>query len=345
MRHDALLTVACLLLPLASAAAQQAPPSTALPPEETHLIAFGSSDTPARLFLRHQRPASQPAGRPRSPVLFIHGASFPSGLAAAFRFDGVSWMTDLASRGFDVWALDFIGYGGSDRHPGMRDSAHAHPPLGRVPDAVPQVEVAIAFINRHSRGSRVSLVAHSWGTMVAGRYAEEHPGHVDRLVLFGPHGQRAGAPSTTPRPAHTRVTVDEQHRRFTGYVPAGSPPVLDARHFLAWGEAYLASDVMSGSRTPPSVLVPGGPGADIGDAWSGRLPYDPARITAPVLIVRGEWDTVTRDADARWLLEALKASPLKQDVTIPRGTHVMHLEASRAQLYAQTAAFLDPPAS
>lgn len=104
--------------------------------------------------------------------------------------------------------------------------------------------------------------------------------------------------------------------------------------------AYLASDPSSGSRDPASVLVPNGPSADIDDAWSGHLPYDPARITAPTLIVRGAWETVTTDADARWLYDALRSAPLKRDVKIDRGTHVMHLEASRRQLYREVAAFL-----
>lgn len=56
------------------------------------------------------------------------------------------------------------------------------------------------------------------------------------------------------------------------------------------------------------------PGAVICAACGGRLPYDSAGITAPTLIIRGEWDTVTGNADARWLYEALSRAPLKCDV-------------------------------
>src|SRR5690242_11971790 len=80
--------------------------------------------------------------------------------------------------------------------------------------------------------------------------------------------------------------------------------------------------------------------ADFVAAESGYLPYDPARITAPVLIVRGEWGDVTTDAGARWLFDALTRAPLKRDVKIARGTHVMHLERARRQLYADVRAFL-----
>ena len=34
------------------------------------------------------------------------------------------------------------------------------------------------------------------------------------------------------------------------------------------------------------------------------------------------------DADGAWLFDALKNSPIKRDVKISRGTHLMHLETA-----------------
>lgn len=330
-------------VPALNANAQPSSPRTAtaasvLPPSETFRVV--ADPRGLRVLLRHQAPPGPRAVHRAVPVLFIHGASFPSALAAAFRFDGTSWMDDLAARGYDVWALDFLGYGGADRYPEMREPPDAHPPLGRAPEAARQIAVAVDFILRRTHDRRVSLVAHSWGTIPAGRYAGEHPERVARLVQFGPVARRDGPPDTSATPAYWYVTQEAQRARFARYVPAGADPVFDPRHFAVWGPAYLASDSTSRARTPASVAVPNGPGADIAEAWSGRLPYEPARITAPVLIVRGEWDTVTRDADAHWLYDALTRAPLKRDVKVSRGTHVMHLEASRFQLYAEVAAFL-----
>jgi pimeloyl-ACP methyl ester carboxylesterase len=306
--------------------------------DETFRIPVDS--TGLRVLVRHVRPTRRGPGTGRAPVLFVHGSSFPSALAAAFRFDGASWMDDLAARGFDVWALDFLGYGGSDRYPEMRDPPTAHPPLGRAPLAARQIAAAAAFIRTHARAARVSIVAHSWGTIPAGLYAGDHPDLVERLVQFGPVARREGPPDTSAVPAYDFVTEQAQRTRFDGYVPRGEPKVLDPRHFAIWGPAYMATDPASGTRSPASVEIPSGPGADIDAAWGGRLPYDPARITAPVLIVRGEWDTVTRDADAKWLYDALSHAALKRDVKIDHATHVMHLEAGRRQLYAEVAAFL-----
>ncbi len=49
------------------------------------------------------------------PVLYIHGATFPSALSAGFDFGGGqwprSWLDDWNARGFDAWAFDFAGFG------------------------------------------------------------------------------------------------------------------------------------------------------------------------------------------------------------------------------------------
>ena len=63
-------------------------------------------------------------------------------------------------------------------------------------------------------------------------------------------------------------------------------------------------------------------------------------VRAPVSIVRGEWDGMCTEDDAKWLFNALKSSPIRRIVTVSRGTHLMHLEESRYALYRETEAFL-----
>jgi branched-chain amino acid transport system substrate-binding protein len=332
-RSHSRIVLSCL-----AAIALLAPRSALAQSEEHFRVPVGG--TGLRVFLRHRGATSRGVGSARAPVLFVHGSSFPSALAAAFRFDGTSWMDDLARQGFDVWALDFLGYGESDRYPEMSEPPFAHQPLGRASDAERQIEAAVNFIISRRRVPRVSIIAHSWGTIAAGSYAGRHADRVERLVQFGPVAQRQGVADTTRQPAHVPVTEDEQRERFYGYVPKGEDPVFDPRQFAEWGPAYLASDSTSRTRIPRSVEVPNGPTADIIDAWSGHLPYDPSAIAAPVLLIRGEWDKVTRDADASWLYDAMTHARLKRDVKISRGTHVMHLEASRRQLYREVSSFL-----
>ncbi len=82
------------------------------------------------------------------------------------------------------------------------------------------------------------------------------------------------------------------------------------------------------------MKVPSGPLADIMAAWHGRLAYDPRGIPAPVEIVRGEWDTLVTDCDARRLVDAFSRSPMRRDVKIGRATHLMHLDSNRHALHA-----------
>lgn len=273
-----------------------------------------------------------------SPVLYVHGATFPSALSVAYRFDRRSWMDDLAAQGHDAWAFDFLGYGGSDRYPEMSGPQEGAP-VGRAEEAAAQ----IARVARHIAGvtghAAISIVAHSWGTIAAGLYAARHRERVKSLVLFGPIAQREGSPSAAPSLCWRAVSVAQQLARFVEDVPKDHPPVLIEPELAQWGPAYLATDEDAGTRDPAAVRIPFGPAADIGEAWAGRLAYRPQDIRVPVLVVRGEWDSVSGDADAGWLLSRI-GHPLKHDAKLPKGTHLMHLEHSREALFAATNRFL-----
>ena len=83
-----------------------------LDPRERHFRIPGPIDG-LQLFLRHL-----PAATPKriGIVLYVHGATFPSALSIAHRFDGRSWRDELCAAGFDTWGLDFHGYGASDSY-------------------------------------------------------------------------------------------------------------------------------------------------------------------------------------------------------------------------------------
>lgn len=287
------------------------------------------------LFLRHL-PPKEPQGR---VALYVHGGSFPSALSIAHRFDGCSWRDELCDFGFDVWGLDFHGFGKSDPYPEMAREAEESSPLGRAADAATQLEEAVRFIRSHHEDKCVSIIAHSWGSMIAGRLAGQCPDLVDRLVFFGPITRRVKAADPVRLPGWRLISLKDQWARFTESIPPGASPVLSRLHFDAWGERYLDGDPVSRTRSPASVKVPSGAFQDIFDAWAGQLAYDPGLVRAPVAIIRGEWDSYCTDADARWLFDGL-ASAIKRDVKISRGTHLMHLEAMRYALYRESIAFL-----
>jgi pimeloyl-ACP methyl ester carboxylesterase len=302
-----------------------------LDPRETHFH-IPSPHAGLHLFLRHLPPAQ--GTPPRGIVLYVHGGTFSSALSIAHRLDGRSWRDELCDAGFHVWGLDFHGFGAfSDTYPNL----DPHTPLGRTADASRQLEQAVRFIVAHHGVARLSLIAHSWGTMVSGHLAGRSPELIDRMVFFGGIARRAPSTDAAKLPAWRLITLQDQWDRFTADVPPGQAPVLSRRHFEAWGEAYLDSDPESRRRDPAAVKTPSGAFQDIFDAWAGTLPYDPASIRAPVAVVRGEWDSMCTDADAAWLLSRI---PTARDSKILRATHLMHLEENRYALYQSAEAFL-----
>ena len=326
-----LITVAAILgamLSISSASAQSS--------HDHRLSGQAAPDWRPELLVREQTPAS---GDRTRPVLYIHGSSFPSASSVMFRFGGTSWADALNVAGLNVFALDFAGYGGSERYPVMASEDPVGTPPGRALEAAEQIARAVAFIREQTGASRVSVIAHSWGTIPAALFTIQHPEAIDRLVLFGPILERQGPPaSQTSR--WSLVTIAQQHARFVGGVPAGHAPVLEEADFPRWASVYLASDPHAGERTPASVKIPSGPAADLLAAWSGRLGYDPGDLARPVMLVRGEWDTPSSAADAAWFESKLASGLEYRIVTVPDATHLMHLEAGRHALYAATNAFL-----
>jgi pimeloyl-ACP methyl ester carboxylesterase len=274
-------------------------------------------------------------------VLFVHGGTFPSALSIAHRFDGRSWRDELVDAGFHVWGLDFQGFGASDPYPEMSQPAENKPALGQAQSASEQLEQAVRFVCEHHRIPKISIIAHSWGTIVTGLFAGRCPELVERLVFFAPIVWRSKSAEPQIYPAWRLVSLQEQWERFTQDVPSGEPAVLNRKDFDQWGELYLDTDAESRTRSPASVKTPSGPWQDIALAWAGQLAYDPASIRAPVAIIRGEWDKASTDADAHWLFDALKNSPVRRMVTISRATHLMHLEESHFALYREAETFLN----
>lgn len=206
-----------------------------LDPREQHFRFRGPSDR--TLFLRHL-PCIE-TRTTRRAVLYVHGATFPSALSVAYRIDGRSWRDALCDAGFDVWALDFQGFGESDRYLEMNQPPEANAPLCTAADAANQLSAAVRFILDHAGVEQLSLIAHSWGTMAAGLFAGNHPPLVDRIVFFAPIARRKRRRYEAPPryPAWRIVTADDQWARFVEDVPPSAVPVapgaLEGKHRVA----------------------------------------------------------------------------------------------------------------
>jgi pimeloyl-ACP methyl ester carboxylesterase len=225
--------------------------ATSLDPHEEHFRIPGQRED-ALLFLRYL-PAERTTFDLRRAVVYVHGATFPSALSSAHRFDGRSWRDALGDAGFDVWGLDLYGFGHSDRYPEMDRPAAESPALCVADDAARQVEAAVRFILAHQNIGSISLIAHSWGSVPASLFAGEHPALVERLVLFAPIARRDSRRYEQPGtfPAWRIVTLEDQWDRFVEDVQAHETACAVALAFRRMGSAL--SRQRSGEPQPRSV--------------------------------------------------------------------------------------------
>jgi len=275
------------------------------------------------------------------PVLFIHGASFPSALAFGFKMSGNSWMNYMAMNGYNTYALDFLGYGSSDRYPEMTSRSPAGKSLGQAEDVYLDIDKAVNFILEITGKEKVHLIAHSWGSTVAALYASLFPQKIDRLVLFAPITVRTDtAHYSSSGTMYELMTPEARVKGMVSLTPKGKVSMTEPEVLHSWGNAWLESDPLAKIFNDGFVRFPSGANNDILDLSHGMAYYNPAAIQSPTLIIRGEWDRYPNNSDAEQLFKSLENAPHKKYVVIEKGTHVMHLEKSRTKLYTEVINFL-----
>ncbi|MEC8181977.1 MAG: hypothetical protein VX123_08040, partial [Pseudomonadota bacterium] len=121
--------------------------------------------------------------------------------------------------------------------------------------------------------------------------------------------------------------------------PAQIAAVVPPGRIDAWVANTLASD---GGLAPAGELrVPAGVVADIQRFWLNGTPtYDPRQITAPSLVIMGEWDHETTPAQGWEVFQRLTAATIRRYVVIGCGTHSLPLENEGPALFAEVELFL-----
>jgi pimeloyl-ACP methyl ester carboxylesterase len=348
MHRRAVLAAPALAAPLliAGEAAAQAAPLV------TEEFMVPARDAGIELFLRNKRPQNLTSFTPGRTLLFVHGATYPAHTAFDLPLGGLSWMDYIAGRGFDVWSLDIRGYGRSTRPPEMSQPPEANPPLVRGETAVADITSAAAFIRERRNLPRLVHMGWSWGTATQGRFAADNPSLVERLVLYAPVWLREGASpaaagATAELGAYRFVTQAQARERWLNGVPAAARNTLiPAGWFEHLAGVTWATDPEGLRRNPPALRAPNGVLLDSREFWqAGRPFYDPARITAPTLLVVAEWDRDTPPSMAFNILPLLTASPGKRLVVLGEGTHTMLMERNRGALFQAVQVFLEEAAA
>ena len=242
-----------------------------------------------RLFL-WEKFVGSPDNKPA--VLFVHGSSMASqptfDLTVPGRADS-SVMDWFAQRGFVCWTVDMEGYGRSDK---SRDI------FCDISNGADDLAAATDYIFK-TRGIKSFLTyGISSGALRAALFAERHPDRVARLALDAYVWTGEGAPTLAQRRkklpefmAKKRRPID---RAFVYSIfERDHPDCAEKRVVDSFADAILALD----------DSMPNGTYIDM----CSKLPVnDPAKITVPTIILRGQFDGIAAMDD---LIEFFKRLP------------------------------------
>ena len=304
-----------------------------------------AKDAGIELYVRNKRPTDMKTFAPKKVLLYVHGATYPSETAFDLELGGFSWMDYIARHGYDVYLLDLRGYGRSTRPPEMDQAAKENGPIVKTETAVRDIEAVVEHILQRRGIENLNLLGWSWGTTSMGSYAAQNPQRVNKLVLFAPVWLRKEPLKLPPGPlpAYRTVTREAAKQRWLNGVPVEKQKdLIPAGWFEAWADATFATDPIGAQQNPPVLRAPNGVIDDIQNFWAaGKPKYDPAKITAPTLIIHAEWDQDTPAYMSQALFPLLTNAASKRYIVIGEGTHTVIMEKNRMQLFKETQLFLD----
>lgn len=279
-----------------------------------------------RLFL-WQKPANPKVPR-AGIVLFVHGSSMASqptfDLSVPGRPDS-SVMDWFAERGFDTWCMDNEGYGRSDK---QRDINFD------ISNGADDLAAASDYIRKLTGASRLMVYGISSGALKAALFAQRHPDRIARLALDAFVWTGEGSPTLAERKkklpeflARNRRPVDRAfvHSIFN----RDHPGCADEATVNAFADAILTLD----DSLPTGTYVD----------MCAKLPLvDPARISAPTLIMRGEFDGIASLDDLMRFFAQLP-SPNKQFSIMQGISHASFQQKNYVMVYHILHSFFSLP--
>jgi pimeloyl-ACP methyl ester carboxylesterase len=279
-----------------------------------------------RLFLWEKR---APAGKRKAgTILFVHGSSMAATPTFDLQVSGrpySSAMDWFAERGFDTWCVDNEGYGRSDKH---RDI------FCDIANGAEDLAAASDYIMRTRDSGPLLVYGISSGALKAAKFAEQNPGRVKRLALDAMVWTGEGSPTLAERRKKLPEFLAKKRRPINrAFVQSifdrDHPGTAEQRVIDAFADAILALD----------DSIPNGTYIDM----CSKLPVvDPAGITCPTIIMRGQWDGIASLDD---LIEFFKRlpNPDKQFAVMPGISHASFQQKNYLLVYHILASFFSQP--
>jgi pimeloyl-ACP methyl ester carboxylesterase len=280
-----------------------------------------------KLYMFRKRMGAPQTGKSALPVLFlVHGSSISS-TSFDLTVPGhgeYSLMDTFARYGFDVWTMDFEGYGRSSRTEGNSNIA----------DGVEDLKAAMPVVARETGQQKFHVFGESSGALRAGAFAMAHPEMINRLVLAAFTYTGEGSPTLADRAkqvefyrTHNRRPRDRNMIRsiFTRDKPGTTDPAV--------GEALGDAELKYGEDIPTGTYL---------DMTANLPVVDPLKVHVPVLLARGEFDGIATEVD---LLNFYKQLPDadRQLSILPGAAHALALGINRQQFWHVVRAFLEMP--
>lgn len=226
-------------------------------------------------------------------VLLIHGSSMASRPSFDLDVPGhegeYSLMNFLAREGFDVWCFDCEGYGRSDK---TRSSKFY------IADGAADAEAVVELIRQTRGPAQVMAYGISSGAIRAAMLAEKRPDMVKRLILDAFVWTGEGSP-----------TLAERRKRLPEFMASDRRPIDAAfvRSIFTRDHPGTADDeVIAAFAEAITELDDSIPNGTYVDMCSNLPLVDPAKVTSPVMITRGQYDGIAAFDD---IIEFFKLLP------------------------------------
>jgi pimeloyl-ACP methyl ester carboxylesterase len=282
---------------------------------------------PSKLFLWEKAAGTSPG--PLGTILFVHGSSMASTPTFDLQVSGhtdSSAMDHFARLGYDTWCVDMEGYG---------RSAKDRPINSDIATGADDLEAATDYIMR-TRGVASFLVyGISSGALRAALFAQRQPARVARLALDAFVWTGRGSPTLAERArrlpefrAKNRRPIDRAFVR--SIFERDHPGTADDDVIEAFASAILALD----DSVPTGTYV---------DMCANLPVVDPARITMPTLILRGQYDGIASVEDLLDFFARLP-NPDKQFAVMPGIAHASFHQKNFRIPYHLLHAFFTQPA-